>query len=274
MKNKNKIIFLGGGLGNNLFQIAYGEFLSKKGYNIQYNLFLTQKNILTTLLGWSIHRNEITNQLLKDKNVTNKINLIDIIFLIFSFIKKRIANEKLYNISESEEKRYFGYAVQGPHLNKEIFDLLSLKIRNSFQNKIKNNVNNTIMHIRRGDFSREYSLTDDYYIQALKYLKPQNNVIVVTDDSNIITHVKENIFQNAKLSDGKSMVDDFFTIFNAKNIIMSNSTFCYWACILGNAEKVTYPSKISTNQGWFFNLNNTQSKEISCNFLSEMVITK
>ncbi|MEQ2025037.1 alpha-1,2-fucosyltransferase [Xenorhabdus szentirmaii] len=267
---KKKTIFLGGGLGNNLFQIAYGEFLTQKGYHICYNSYLTKKNIITKLLGWSIHNNEITHRLLKDKNVSDSINLMDIIFLAFSFFNKKITHDNLYNAPESNSKRYFGYALQGCHLRKEVFSILSQDIRQLFYDKTCQNEIDTVLHIRRGDFSKECALTDSYYIEALKRLKPQGDVIVVTDEPKIIDYVKNNIYKNVKLSSGKSMLDDFFTIFNAKNVIMSNSTYCYWACILGDVERTTYPSKISTKQDWLFSLNGITSEKINCKFLSEM----
>ncbi|WP_416777000.1 alpha-1,2-fucosyltransferase [Xenorhabdus budapestensis] len=267
---KKKTIFLGGGLGNNLFQIAYGEFLTQKGYHICYKSYLTKKNIVTKLLGWSIHNNEITKQLLKNKNVSDSINLMDVLFLAFSFFKKKMTHDNLHNAPESNGRRYFGYALQGNHLHMEVLSILSQDIRKLFYDKTCQNKIDTVLHIRRGDFSKECALADDYYIEALKNLKPQGDVIVVTDEPKIIDYVKEKIFKNVKLSDGTSMLDDFFTIFNAKNVIMSNSTYCYWACVLGDVERVIYPSKISTKQDWFFSLNGISTEKINCKFLSEM----
>ncbi|MTB67311.1 hypothetical protein GKR48_10820 [Providencia sp. wls1943] len=267
---KRKTIFLSGGLGNNLFQIAYGEFLEQSGYEVIFQTVLTKKNMLTKLLGWSIHSNDITEKLLLDKKTLHKANIIDILFLSYHFLKKKITKDKFYKTTPSNNSRYFGYAVEGEHLNEKVFSIISNKIKKYFPHKISNKKTNTILHIRKGDFSNNCTLTDDYYIKAISDLSVQDTIIIVTDEPKILDHVKKKIHSNVELSNGKSMLDDFFTIFNSKNAIMSNSTYCYWACILGNVDNVFFPSRISTTQDWFFHLNAKNSKKIECQFISEL----
>lgn len=265
-------IFLCGGFGNNLFQISYGEYLESKGFDVIYNCYLTRRNFLTKWLGWAVHNNEITGRLLDRKNTQAHINVIDIIYLFCSFFCKKISGKKFYNIPESVRGRYFGYAAIGPHLNKEVIGRISRDIRKLYIETAIKCVStvDTVLHIRRGDFSPDCSLTASYYVAAIEKLGHPKSVTVVTDDHSMMDYIKQNISQNVKLSNGVSMLDDFFVIFNAKNVIMSNSTYCYWACILGNVERVTYPSRISTTQKWVFGLDNLVADEISCNFLSEL----
>ncbi|EJV2652401.1 alpha-1,2-fucosyltransferase [Vibrio vulnificus] len=267
---KEVTIFLSGGLGNNLFQIAYGEYLDSKGYSVSYNSYLTKKNWITKKLGWSIHRNEIAEHIIKNMNVVEELSITDTVFLVCKFIQKKIINSKCYYAPDYSGRRYFGYAAIGNHLKGEVFSTISEKIRVIFRNKIIPGRNETVLHIRRGDFSKECSLGDSYYIDAIKKIKSTTPIIVVTDDPSIIDYVRDNIHENVILSKGESMLDDFFTIFNAKKVIMSNSTYCYWACVLGNVEFVTYPERISNKQEWLFCLNNIPSESIKCDFISEM----
>ncbi|MER5139605.1 MULTISPECIES: alpha-1,2-fucosyltransferase [Enterobacterales] len=269
MKRKT-VIFLSGGLGNNLFQIAYGEYLNQNGYHVCYNTYLTQKNIVTKFLGWSIHKNEITSKLLMSKTRSDKLNVIDIIFLAYTLFKKKIKHDNLHSTPEVPTERYFGYATQGNHLNKKIFSILANKINMIFHEKISKEKKGTVLHIRRGDFSKDCSLADEYYINSLEKMKIKDEVIIVTDTPKIMGHVKKYISENARLSNGKSMLDDFFVILNAEKVIMSNSTYCYWACILGNVKQVTFPNRISKNKNWFLSLNEIPSQKITCRFLSEM----
>ena len=53
-------IYLAGGFGNNLFQLYLVNLLRKKGVSVDLFSNLTEKNIITSLLGWTIHENELS----------------------------------------------------------------------------------------------------------------------------------------------------------------------------------------------------------------------
>jgi hypothetical protein len=268
---KNLItIYVSGGLGNNLFQIAYAEYLRQLGYDIRFNTCLIKQNWFTKGLRWTIHKNEITEKLLKDENVSNKLSVSDLVFLICEFVKKKITKKNYYKIPKTVTKRYFGYAAIGNHLESRIINILSKKIECLFSDKIAKVKEDTVLHIRRGDFPLNCSLDDSYYKNAINMLGVVGTIKLVTDDPKVINYVKANINKNVKLSNANNMIDDFFYIFNAKNVIMSNSTYCYWACVLGNVQFVIHPSRINSRQNWILQLNDILSKEIKCKFLSEV----
>ena len=53
---KNIKLYLSGGFGNILFQLFYGKIL-EENYIVQYVDYLTKKNLITSLAGWTIHKN-------------------------------------------------------------------------------------------------------------------------------------------------------------------------------------------------------------------------
>jgi hypothetical protein len=125
------------------------------------------------------------------------------------------------------------------------------------------------VHLRRGDYvSHGWELSLDYYVRALESLPPHINSVVVTSDDQLAAltfshYLKSKGYDSfvAREVDSSSQssvprhVDpvlyDFCLMTNANNVIMSNSSFCWWATALGdslhqgsNERAVAYP------RGW------------------------
>lgn len=121
--------------------------------------------------------------------------------------------------------------------------------------------NDVVIHIRGDDrLSIQYDL--NYYKKCLD-ANSFDNIYIVTDNPKIkdIKHILTN-YKNSKLITSKAsihprnrnelnlifsenfnkeIVNDFLYIYNAKNIIMSISTFSWFAAYLSNAKKIYFP---------------------------------
>lgn len=263
-----KIIYLAGGLGNNLFQVSYGYYLESKGFDVVYNTSLLRNNVITKYLKWSVHENQILSSLLSGKKCTNEIGFYDFTYLIYTFIKKKITKDNLYRAPNYKRyNRFFGYFAIGEHLNDDVFFKLRQRIL-SIEEKSPEKLNDVTIHIRRGDFSENVILGYDYYRGALDLVKEKGNILLVTDDKKILKDVKVALGCEISLSNAKSMKEDFFHIFHSKVVVMSNSTFCYWASVLGEAEMLLFPDRINAKSDWIFVINKNSIK-VDSSFLSE-----
>jgi hypothetical protein len=108
----------------------------------------------------------------------------------------------------------------------------------------KTSDNDIVVHLRLGDYFHyrfngnwEYNMESVYdLIKTLDY----DNIIIVTDEPKSI---KLNIFKelpNCIISNG-DMFYDYRTINNAKRIIMTHSTFSWWAAWTSDANEIYFP---------------------------------
>jgi hypothetical protein len=119
---------------------------------------------------------------------------------------------------------------------------------------------NVIVHVRGGDFLRaqnsNLNLSRDYYENALKSLDLGKNakIFVFTDDFNhadsLLRGIPNLVFVNQKELRASQVL---FLMSTAKNLVVSNSTFSYWAAIASSA-RVVAPNRWLTNAPEVINL--------------------
>jgi len=182
----------------------------------------------------------------KEKLTRNPKNLID--------ISKK--DDILLNISDNTKidgiMQSYDYVEN--HRN-QIRDWIKIK---SDRNILEySNENICIIHIRGGDFLGSSAfLQDEYYRNAMDYMKEKNpNIIfyIVTDDveyaKKLCPDVKiiggsisgENDTRKAGHHIGGPIWMDWTIIYNAKNLIISASSFSWWPTWLGGCENVIAP---------------------------------
>lgn len=263
--NRKINIYLMGGFGNNLFQLALGTEFKNRGYTVVYNTYLRKPNIFTRFLGWSIHEDKLINFFLESELNTNKLSLYAFFQVISSFVLYRLGFKDLFSIQKNSfaktinAKHFIGYWQDGPHLNPRVFDQLQSKIRDYFNeqesqiNKIY--ANKVICHYRAGDFPKGWMLTKGYYDEALSYF-PNYSALIVTND---ISSANEVGFDGLDIV-SSSFDDDLLVLFKANILVCSNSTLCYWAAALGDCSRVVVPSHLNKNRLYTLKL---FSKEIA-----------
>jgi hypothetical protein len=267
MKNVN--VFLIGGLGNNLFQISLGDYLKQTGHRVTYNSYFLKKNFITKFMGWTIHSSEVTNEILKAEEVRSGLNFVDIFYLLVFFSLSKL---KLLDISSPNKNKIFfrrclGYWQENNVINKNFVD----RVKSYFYKGVTSEAYNVI-HVRRGDFSECSQLTWSYYLDAIKVMK-ENKYMIIANQDDVFYEFQERL-KNEKLkckvefikSTGKNFKEDFSLMIGANKVIMSNSTFCYWAVQLGNSVMSIYPNKISPNRYWKYCMNNMKSMQINAKF--------
>lgn len=257
-----KILYFGGGLGNQIFEYSfylsvkdrfpnekiYGVYSKKRfkehagGLEIEniFNVKLPPSNkwaelIMTCIMAW--------NRLVKPTNLychnLTKPNYDALLFnahkMVYECYKDRKNWIKFKSLSLNEK-------------NKDILEQI-------------NTSNSVSIHVRRGDFlSSKYAakhagVADEvYYSKAIDYIKTNMEdpkFFVFSDD---IPWCKENLgIGNAVYVDwntGKDSFIDMFLMTHTKANIIANSTFSYWGAIMGEKEKlVVFPVKWRHSEG-------------------------
>jgi len=154
-------------------------------------------------------------------------------------------------------------------IKNDIYSWLTLKTQ--IQDYSYNNV--CVIHIRGGDFfgQKEVALTENYYKTAIKYFKQINKdieFVCVTDDLSVakqllpdVEIVSSTLNSEDSLKAGHHLGGDIsidYAIMNsAKNIIMSNSSFAWWAVwtnqVVNNVVAPKYWARHNISNGFWSN---------------------
>ena len=287
---------LRGGLGNQLFQLSVGLYISHK-----------------TKTDYTVDTDYINNQIpeitkfgfISEDKFTNKNIFLDRIYRTKTnnrhnskwwekkFEALRIKTGEMYtdptdlnnySISISRINRircvrgWFQTQVYANSLKNYGINLNSMNLANISEklvhckkiinHKINNEVislnyltdeTTIVIHVRC--YEKELSssigiLSDEYYINAIKKMLDNiqlskgsvthiSSLLIISDNkdrANILVKKLSNIFRFNIIMLGEQTFDDsqiaFIILSNAKNMIMSNSTFSWWAAYIGNNKSV------------------------------------
>jgi hypothetical protein len=281
------IVRISGGLGNQLFQLAFYNNLKKEltnsnvmldisFYDDQFSIFYRFfRKIRKTPSRKFMYTKQFENEIIKKDKLLKvlfikdyKIKLVKILNYffplksIFKLFNINVINEK--NIEKNIENQsvviYDGYWQNSKYIkNQELF------IKTLFNFKLEaEKINNIVIHVRRGDLATSlskniYNVLDmNYYENAIDKIKSYgvfiNEVTICSDD---ISWCMENIKQLRDVeiihfSNSTSMGEDFSTMYYAKYLICSNSTFSWWAGFIGESKKMIIPGKWYSKKPFHF----------------------
>lgn len=270
------VVKLMGGLGNQMFQYAFGKMLAEKNK--------TQLAIDTSFL---LDRTPRENFVFRDFDLD-----------IFNLKLKNIESQKLRKILSTKKNRYWNPFKKKYHLLNEnsftfdskniisssniylngywqsesYFKDIEYEIRNDFQiaiplseesqrlsDEIKSK-NSVCVNFRRGDYvdvkgsSETHGVTAmDFYSSAISQLRKEHSNLHFYIFSDEIEWCKENIKWDLPIT----FVDHFFKgpkfsnyfqlMIDCKHFIIPNSTFAWWAAWLGKYDN----KKVIVPQRWF-----------------------
>lgn len=238
--NKISLVDLKGGLGNQIFQIAYALHLKNLGHKTFVDLsFFDQDNLFPRNL--EINPKEFDLKTLNFKN--NRI-----FFLLNTWF------EEDSSFSSNDFKflnRFVGYYQDLKYLeeSKDKFrNVLGIKSDKTLQETV-------LVHIRRTDYlkiSQELDLK--FYTNALKAFNPDIKIDIFTDEMNFQYDkffIKKNV-RNIFLNNNKTSPSETLRKMSMyKNFIIANSSYSLIAAYLSlsKEKKVVYP------EPWFKNSN-------------------
>ena len=237
------ISYLMGGLGNQLFQWAYGKSLSQI-YNVPHYI---DKSFYTNQIGvtpreYNLNKFEFLNLEYKEKQeLYDLIEIQDCGYPNFQIDISK--NYFLYGYFQSE--KYF--------LNCTDIIRQSLKMSDKFSSDCfekYGSLSDTIsLHVRRTDYLTSGGFHPvqpiSYYINAISILEKYEKILIFSDD---IEWCKSNLkFPNTVFIEGNSNVNDLWLMSKCRDNIIANSSFSWWCAWLnGNKNK-----KVIAPKRWF-----------------------
>ena len=269
MKSDKKVaVQLFGGLGNQVFQVVAGMYLAEtmRHKTIFKNDLINEFGVshgedVSKLLNIDIERSSgnFRSKPLFIKFIM-RLEKLGIPFKLSKFTGLYISHEVGFdnNLDLVEQDRtvigyfqtfkYFERLERKPDLSHRPF--LEVLYELGVNPEILRN--STSLHIRRGDYvskKLQYGLLSaDYYERALLKLpsSDKNAILVFSDDPDSAKRIlgSSNFFENMIFIKGVTSIDSMVIMSQSKNIIVSNSTFSYWAAMFStNGTKVIAPDK-------------------------------
>jgi len=241
------IIKIIGGLGNQMFQYAYGRNMELSGKKVVFDtsFFAGNKNSKDTVRNFKLDKFNIAT----NAEFSPKRHLISDIWIK---VKRRLGlNADVYFQSE----KYFINISDNIRQESTLKKLLSNKAQESLSN-IKNN-NSISLHIRRGDYVTDKNTnmfhgTCDvgYYEKAISLIKEKVDSPVFFVFSDDIAWAKDNLkgsefvfVSSPEIEDAEELV----LMSKCKHNIIANSSFSWWGAWLNsNLDKI-----VIAPQKWF-----------------------
>ena len=266
---KKVIVALTGGLGNQMFQYAFGKVL-KKRYNVEVEFDSSFYDIHPE---WSVELDKynVKDFVCKSHPFYAKIRLltqrIPFVRWVVGTYKERSVYEIDQNIYRHKYKFYSGYWQ-----NYRYFEEFRRELVDEFRymgdlpdetikaSERMDKEKPIAVHVRRGDYlNKEYKnvyyvLGEDYYRKAIEQARRETSddkpIFFFSNDiewcKNTYGDIEGALFVDKKISNSEHT--DLYLMMHADYLIMANSTFSWWAGWLSShSNHITFPTQ------WYYN---------------------
>lgn len=254
-----KKVWLMGGFGNVLFQILAFRILNKVNADAKYVCILTERNIITRLLDWTIHENIYYDFI--DKKHVFRVGVFSALFtLVILKFNLKFLDKHAFFYKEDDLFEYpfsdniFGYFQGREFLINNEKELL--KLCGEIREKYKSTLLDVVVHFRCGDFI--WSTEDRTYYNQVKELliKEDGDILVVTDSlKDARLFFKE--IGSVNFSSSIDPMCDFKKVISARKLYCAPSTFSWWAAhSLDKDSKIIMPLSLKYKMGVYVNRRN------------------
>ncbi|MDN3921775.1 alpha-1,2-fucosyltransferase [Roseateles violae] len=114
----------------------------------------------------------------------------------------------------------------------------------SWADRIRSAVRPTAVHLRRHDYSHHGICSTDYVLQSLRWLAARRgplDLFVFSDEPNFTSHfLKQAGIAHTLVSSGDDLADLCLMSLCGRHVI-SNSTYSWWGAMLSGSDDVSYP---------------------------------
>jgi hypothetical protein len=224
---------LQGGLGNQLFQWAYGKSLAVKNNT---NLVL-DTTFYSNQIG-NTHRNYELNKFPNFIYQNPDIEFKETKYIIDNFHYKEFHYDENYNY-------YLNGFWQSEKYFSNFSDLITEQLKPTFETieKLKKHINagSVSLHVRRTDYISSNGFHPvqkiGYYDKALEIIGNYDQLLVFSDD---INWCKENLkYKNVLFVENQDNLEDMWLMSLCDHNIIANSSFSWWGAWLNqNKDKI------------------------------------
>jgi hypothetical protein len=272
------VIKLNGGLGNQLFQYAFGRYLASLfKTNVKFDLQFNSNGENYTLRELGLTKFKIDLDIASHEEINN-YKLFKNSYLsrferklsqLIPFINKRISVEKPFEkIRSFRDNCYYDGYWQSENYFKPIKDIIRKDLtlnfdldeaNKKFATEISKSTTSISLHVRRGDYlsiesnAKIFNVCDlDYYLRAIEIVKekiPSPIFYIFSDDIIWAKEIfKDNNFKIVDINPNNPNAD-MYLMSQCKHNIIANSTFSWWGAWLNtnNQKLVIAPNK------WYLN---------------------
>lgn len=256
------IVNLYGGMGNQMFQYAYGRSLSLLN-NSKLYLNVSKLNSFSKRK-YELHVFNI-NGILLPNSISRIIN-----FISYKVPQKYVIREKKLTRSNKFEDRKSSLAIiDGYWQSEKYFADVATEIKKEFTFKSKpdkknkkmldmiSGSNSVSVHVRRGDYVNDAKTKSvhgvdlsSYYLNAVKHIKKNVSDPVYFVFSDDINWCKNNLNLDGEAhyvdhNRGNKSYEDLRLMSNCKHNIIANSSFSWWGAWLNSCKNriVVAPSR-------------------------------
>jgi hypothetical protein len=256
------IVKISGGLGNQLFQYSFGQYLSKVlNTSVLYDLQTEKKivNYLPRKLGLNSFDIELNIASLNDTKKMKCFNngILERIERKFAqFLPSLFSTyfvEKTEKIRIKDNCYYDGYWQFYKYQTQDGINFTSFSLSNINTNEVNRQIlrlliehNSISIHIRRGDYisikknSSIFCICNyDYYESAIQYIDNvvEDPIYYIFCDGDDLKWARDNfIGKQFRFVTGNSPIEDLYLMSKCKHNIIANSTFSWWAAWLNKSD--------------------------------------
>jgi hypothetical protein len=269
------LIQLSGGLGNQMFQYAFGKALQlKQAKEIKLDISAFEEGYRK----FELHHFKISLPVLNSK--TSQINIKNSFFQkikekFLPYYKKSYIEERFYHFDENLLKINHDALIKGYFQSEKYFKEYEKEIRANFAFKdapkgnnlemlkmIQNTPNAVSVHIRRGDFVGNpiHPVQNEYFFkEAVSILQSKIPNLHLFLFSNDMPWVQENLqfevpFTLVNINNEENGFEDMRLMSACEHHIIANSSFSWWGAWLNpNPNKVVIaPAKWVDSQAKYY----------------------
>lgn len=249
----DKIVRLYGGLGNQIFQYLYGQYLADKSGSDVYFYYGVTKSKKAEKRDFELQRlfpeirvksNWIIAFMTKCKILEFILRNTRLLQYFFRVVFEHSENGYSNNVV-NRGRLFIGYWQNVDRLKGQLEFIRcsnwSVRVTSLLGDEIYTNSykNSVALHVRRGDYLKlstiYHRVSTEYYLTALSLLSKDyvlSKVFVFSDD---IEWCRENLdlaSYDVQYMDKGDVIQDFVAISNCKHKIIANSTFSLLAALL------------------------------------------
>ena len=233
-----------GGVGNMLFQIARGASLLRKGYRVSFFQVIPRSTFLYQALGWSRqpHWLDIPRIVSHLGMRIERTSVANTGRLGLSFLSRKqnakyhikFMDRPLGEVLTAPHGLDIGYFQTPNHISPEgISSLLAALAQQCYVNVQPLGVT---VHMRGGDINADERLDILQIAKVLEILPIDQPVRVVGNDQKFIADLRAANLRPLEYPSGTAF-SDFCTIAASERLILSSSTFGFWAAALANTDR-------------------------------------